>query len=222
MYLDFHTHSVTNHDNTQSIYNVVLSEESLSSGADWCEKEAISLGIHPWYIEEDNLDFLYDFLRERGKATNVKCIGETGLDKLKGADLKLQESVFSAQIRIAEVLKKPVIIHCVRAFNEIISIQKTIKPKVPLIIHGFSRKSELVKELVSKGFYISFGTDLLNKKHVQDAFAEMPLDKFFLETDDKEDIAIQQIYHKAAELKGLDLENIKEKVWRNYTQIIKH
>jgi TatD DNase family protein len=222
MYLDFHTHSVTNHDNTQSIYNVVLSEESISSRANWCEKEAISLGIHPWYIEECNLDLLYEFLRESGKAINVKCIGEAGLDKLKETDLKLQESVFLAQIRIAEVLKKPVVIHCVRAFNEIISIQRIIDPGVPLVIHGFSRKAELAKELVSKGFYLSFGADLINKVHVQEAFAEMPLDKFFLETDDKEDITIQQIYQKAAELKGIDLEKLKETVWRNYRQIIKH
>lgn len=222
MYLDFHTHSVINHDNTQSIYNVVLSEESISSRADWCEKDAISLGIHPWYIEEGNLDFLYEFLRESGNAANVKCIGEAGLDKLKGADFKLQENVFLAQIRIAEALKKPVVVHCVRAFNELKAIQKVVQPKVPLIIHGFSKKTELAKELVSKGFYLSFGADLLNKIHVQEAFAEMPLDTFFLETDDKEDIAIRQIYQKAAELKGLDLENIKETVWRNYTQIIRH
>lgn len=219
MYLDFHTHSVINHEDTKSIYNAILSEESIMMKEEWCEKEAVSLGIHPWYVDENTLGSLLEFLRENGKAANVKCIGEAGLDKLKGADVSLQEKVFLAQIRIAETLKKPMVVHCVRAFNEILAIQKIIRPKIPLIIHGFSKKAELARELVSKGFYLSFGADLLYKKHVQEAFIEIPLDRIFLETDDREDITIQQIYQKAAELRRIDLGNLKEAVYQNYISL---
>ena len=216
MYLNFHTHSVINQDDTLSIYNVVLREESMLMWEDLLGIEAFSMGIHPWYIDESNLSLMFDFLKENGKATNVKCIGEAGLDKLKGADLRIQEKVFLAQIRIAEALKKPMVVHCVKAFNELIAIQKIIRPKIPLIIHGFSRKEELARELILKGFYLSFGADLLNKTHIQEAFTETPLDRVFLETDDREDITIHQIYQKAAELKGIDLGNLREIVYQNY------
>lgn len=222
MYLDFHTHSCINQEDTLSILNVVLNGESLHNQESFREREAVSIGIHPWYIDKDSLEDMLEFLSDEGKRNNVKCIGEAGLDKLKGADLQTQEKVFLAQLRIAEKLKKSLVIHCVRAFNELVAIEKVLKPKIPMIIHGFSRKADLARELINKNFRLSFGASLLEKEHVQDAFVATPLDKLFLETDDREDVTIQEIYQKAAVLKGLDLESIKMSIWENFKQVIEH
>jgi TatD DNase family protein len=219
MYLDFHTHSSINNVDTTSIYNGMICKEGIGKWQEWNTLQAISLGIHPWYIEEDSLDDQYQFLIENGKSDNVKYIGEVGLDKLKGPNLKLQKEVFLAQIHIAESLNKPLVIHCVRSFNELLEIHKKVKPKVPMIIHGFAKKSDLGRALLANDFFLSFGKEIINKPHVQDTFLMTPLDRIFLETDTSEDITIQQIYQKAAELKEISLGSLKDRVLKNYIGI---
>lgn len=218
MFLNFHTHSTNTHQKSRSIYNVILQESTLEDRS-WNNLSDISLGLHPWYINENTATETLDFLRISGRAKNVKCIGEAGIDKLKGAELKFQEQVFIHQIRIAEALKKPVIIHCVRAFNEVIAIQKLLRPKVPLVIHGFNKKVDLAQDLVSKGFYLSFGKDLLYKAQVQEAFKAVPIDKVFFETDDDENLNIEEVYTKAADLKRTKTEELQEIIYQNFLEL---
>ncbi len=79
---------------------------------------------------------------------SVIFLGECGFDRLKGEDLAFQTTVFEAQIRLAESISKPVVIHCVKAFNEIISIKKRLKPSIPLIIHGFHQNKTILNDLI--------------------------------------------------------------------------
>ncbi len=218
MFLNFHTHSTITHQNSRSIYNVILQENTLEDRF-WNNLSDISLGLHPWYINENTAAEILEFLRIGGRAENVKCIGEAGIDKLNGAELKFQEQIFIQQIRIAEALKKPVIIHCVRAFNEVIAIQKLLRPKVPLVVHGFNKKVDLAQDLVSKDFYLSFGKDLLYKTQVQEAFKTVPIDKVFFETDDDENLNIEEIYTKAADIKGIKTEELQEIIYQNFLEL---
>ena len=218
MFLDFHTHKTVKEAGVQNIYNVILSEEALQDQW-WKNREAVSVGIHPWYITENRLEEMLAFLQEVAVLPVVKCIGEAGLDTLRGGDMAVQEMVFTRQIRIAEAVGKPVVIHCVRAFNELMALVKRVKPAVPVIIHGFSRKPELARKLVSAGFYLSFGKDLLNKPHVQEAFRVTPADRLFLETDDREDLSIREVYEKAAAIRGISLEELQEITNQNYTTL---
>jgi len=218
MFLDFHTHKTVKEAGVQNIYNVILSEEALQDQR-WKNQEAVSVGIHPWYITENRLEEMRAFLQEVAVLPVVKCIGEAGLDTLRGGDMAVQEMVFIQQIRIAEAVGKPVVIHCVRAFNELMAVVKGIKPAIPMIIHGFSRKPELACKLVSAGFYLSFGKDLLNKPHVQEAFRETPADRLFLETDDREDLSIREVYEKAAAIRGVSLEELQQITNQNYTTL---
>lgn len=215
MFLDFHTHKLAKEADVHNICNVILNAETMED-EQWKNHEAVSVGIHPWYIDTELLEEGLAFLQEAASLAVVKCIGETGIDKLRGADLQLQEEVFIRQVRIAEQVGKPVVIHCVRAFNELMAIKKAVRPRVPMIIHGFNRKPELAAELVSKGFYLSFGKDVLDKPLVQQALRETPADRLFLETDDCTEVSIRDIFEKAAALRGVSLKELQEKIYQNY------
>lgn len=215
MFLDFHTHNIVKHENTKSIYNVILNTERLADHS-WRDLEAISLGIHPWFIDESSLEQHLEALRFYAQQHNVKCIGEAGIDKLKGGPLKLQEEVFIRQIRIAEGVRKPIVVHCVRAFNEIISIQKVLKPKVPMVVHGFAKNAELAKELIKNGFYLSFGADLLNRAHIQEALMAVPIERIFLETDSSSEFSIFDVYCKAEAILNRE---IQEQIYQNYLEL---
>lgn len=216
MFLDFHTHKVSQDAGVCGIFNVILRNREEE---EWKNRPAVSVGIHPWYIPGEGLEELFDILEDVAALPMVKCIGETGLDALKGGSLKDQEEVFIRQIRIAEKVGKPVVVHCVRAFNELLSVIKKVGPRVPLVIHGFNRKPELARELISAGFYLSFGMDIGDKLHVQRAFQETPADRFFLETDGREGVEIQEIYEKAAVLRGVALPELQKIIHQNYIRL---
>ena len=174
-----------------------------------------SAGIHPKDILED-FEFQLSWLKKT--AENKKCvaIGECGLDRLADKNLQIQKEVFTRQIYLANDLQKPLIIHCVRQFQELLNYKKIAK--VPMIIHGFNKKSTVGNELLLKGFYFSLGKSLLQNVDLQDFFKSIPLDKFFLETDASE-MDISLIYQKAAEIKSLSLENLNEIIQINLNKI---
>ena len=212
MYLDFHTHFGQKNSDVRTIQNIII-------GRDDVEIEAgkwYSAGIHPWYIREESLVQDLDFLWDFAKKPEVKLIGEAGWDKIRGAAWNTQESVFREQIRIAESVNKPMVIHCVRAYNELVSLNKVLRPKIPVIIHGFNKKVELSRELISNGFYLSFGAALLDNVYTQQALKTTPSDRIFLETDDRDDVTIQAIYEKASTLLAIDKEQLEEEIYNNF------
>ncbi|HEY1056222.1 MAG TPA: TatD family hydrolase, partial [Emticicia sp.] len=176
--------------------------------------------IHPWYINENSAKLQLKKLAGIASDPAIKFIGECGLDRLKGAPLPLQEEIFIKQIRIAEEVKKPVIIHCVKCYNELISIKKIVRPRIPFIVHGFNTKIEIARQLLDKGFYLSLGGALLHEEsNALKVLQEIPLEKLFLETDDK-DISIVDIYQKAAEVKNLSLVVMEKILFDNYLGLV--
>jgi TatD DNase family protein len=87
-----------------------------------------------------------------------------------------------------------------------------------MVIHGFSKKVELAKQLIANGFYISFGKYLLKNPELESVFKSIPNDRFFLETDTIEE-GIQDVYALAAKYKNLDLNELQEIVNKNYTTV---
>lgn len=165
-----------------------------------------SAGIHPWYASED----LLNTLQTIAKQSNIVVIGEAGLDKLTHTPWELQKKLFLDQIDLAENLKKPLIIHCVKAWPELIAIHKTSRPSVPWIVHGFRGKGELARQLIQLGFYLSFG------RHYQSEaiFEAWNSNRLFVETDDK-DICIQEIYASASSTLGISEDVLSEEIHSN-------
>lgn len=182
----------------------------------------LSIGIHPWFINPQHIEQSLLHLQTLCKNPNVFSIGECGLDKCIQTDLSLQIDVFSRQIDLAERLGKPVIVHCVRAFNELLQLHKQLHPTQPWIVHGFVGKKELAKSLVKQGLYLSFGKALLNQhSHASSALQAIPLEQIFLETDDSA-YEISEIYVAAAKILGLDQTTLQRQLVANFERVFEY
>ena len=219
MLVDIHSHQIASEPNIKKLFNLDINEEVLNFDLEsfFGNNTSVSVVNHTWSVSEnpEQLDFLVAVMSD----SRVKAIGEIGLDKLKGPDLKLQEDVFLKQIRLAERVRKPVVIHCVRSFNELIGIKKIIKPKIPMVIHGFNKKTEVAAELIKKGFILSFGKALLDSDLVKEALKLCPIEQVFFETDDDEALKIGQVYEVASEILNISITDLEEKIYQNYLEL---
>ena len=220
-FINIHTHFATSDKNVFSIQNFTQNEWENAAFV-IARNEATegwhfaSVGIHPWFLTKENGEKDLETLAELLKNPNVLAFGECGLDKLKGESLDLQTLFFEAQISLAEAVQKPLIIHCVRAFNEIIAVKKRLKPSVPLVIHGFNKNEIVLAELLKNGFYISIGHAILRgSDKFKKSVLTIPVDRLFFETDDK-DVAIEDIYEAYCELTKTDLNNLKSVIYKNF------
>lgn len=210
MFYNLHTHILKNTQNTIELLNQYP----------WDFKTIdtpFSIGIHPWYINEDRLE--QDLKKIEFEIYNKNClaIGECGLDKRIDIPLANQIEVFKAHVFLAEKYKMPLILHLVGAFDELLLLKKEYKISVPIIIHGFSKNEILAKQLISNGCFLSLGKYLFSNPEVEKVLKNLPLSSFFLETD-MQNISIEEVYKKAASIKECslcELENQIEINWKN-------
>ena len=94
--------------------------------------------------------------------------------------------------------------------------KKTLKPTVPLIIHGFNKNQKVLDELLKNGFFISIGAAILRGgDDFKNSVLTIPLDKLFFETDDK-DIAIESVYKAYSELAKMSLSDLKSVIYQSF------
>ena len=212
-YFNLHTHQFTNQPDVLELVNQYPQEFDASI-------PFYSIGIHPLFIDENRLEKDFKVVEEKLALPECLALGECGLDKRSETSIEVQQSVFEKQLALAEKHHKPVVIHCVAAFQELIEIKKRLKISVPMIIHGFSKKVELARQLTDNGFYISFGKYLLRNPELESVFKSIPNNRFFLETDTIEE-GIQDVYALAAKYKEIELSELKEIVNKNFTTVFK-
>jgi TatD DNase family protein len=157
-------------------------------------KKFLSVGIHPWDIHTTDTSAI-QILEKIAGYKNVVAIGECGLDKNCTACIKEQGYFFERQVQISEKVKKPLIIHCVAAYNEIIQLNKKLQPQQNWIIHGFRGKPQLALQLLNAGFYLSYGENFNSESIVV-----TPFDRLCVETDES-NLDIETIYKKIALVK---------------------
>jgi len=209
-FIDIHTHHENNNPDIFSIRSY-----SIIDNNNIPVDKPFSVGVHPWDSEKFNFCH-FDTLRRISNQKNLKTIGETGLDKLKGAEFQIQKKIFEYHVELADKIKKPLIIHCVKYFNELIEIHDRMQPKSPWIIHSFSRDLQLAKELTKRGIHLSFGPILLKSiSNPYKYFSEIEKQFIFVETDDSNN-SIQEIYEQAAELRGIELEEMADIIESNF------
>jgi len=136
------------------------------------------LGIHPWWsTARADLDEL------ARRATHG--IGEIGLDRARGS-LAEQEALFRDQLAIARHRDLPVVLHCVRAYPELLRLLRDDGvPSVGGMVHGWNGPAELAAEFVDLGLSLSFGTRLCGNpgRRVRTSVVTVPGDRLLLETD---------------------------------------
>ena len=117
-----------------------------------------SAGLHPWYVNSGSMEKHLDWVEQQADNPQVLAIGEIGFDKTIDVPWKDQEYAFERQLALAEKLNKPVILHCVRSYNELDWYTATqSNQKIPWIFHWFNASAEIARELIRKNCYLSFG-----------------------------------------------------------------
>ena len=179
-----------------------------------------SAGIHPWDVDNINLDNSYNHLIDRLINSNCLALGECGLDKVCGTNLDLQKQVFQKQLELAhQSSKKVLIIHCVKAYQEILEEKKKCPYEFIWILHAFNGSKELVEQMSSHGFYFSLGDNLLNPhSKIHQSIKAIPLNRMFFETDESEE-SIDSIYQKAAEILSVSSGSLESKIMDNINQV---
>ena len=112
--------------------------------------EPASVGIHPWEAAEGDLATV------REHVGPAQIVGEIGLDYLR-PDREAQLRIFEGQLRLAEAAGKPVVLHCVKAFEETMRLLKQFRLRA-VIFHGFIGSPEQAARAVAAGYYLSFGS----------------------------------------------------------------
>ncbi len=213
-YINLHTHRFTNKHDILEIVNQYPREFDAAI-------PHYSIGIHPWYLDANFLDEDLAIIESKLQLENCLAIGECGLDKRIAIPLSLQTEVFEKQLLLAQQYAKPVILHCVAAFQELIAIKNQLKITVPMIVHGFSKNEIIAKQLVDAGFYLSFGKYLLRNPELEPVFKTIPNERFFLETDTIEE-GIREVYAIAAKIRTIEADILQQQIQKNYTKVFSH
>lgn len=213
-YIDIHTHSFYKQPDIISITNlrsgIPVPEDFFSA--------PLSIGIHPWNADNSEKLNLYNQIIV---ANNLYAIGECGLDKKKNISFELQKKVLIKQIEISENINKPLIIHCVGFYNEIISLKKECNPKQKWIIHGFSGHFQLARQLYKEGFILSFGESIFKQgSKSEESLRIAPPGMFFFETDESEK-SIKEIYARAAIIRNEEEEYLIELIYNQFKTLFK-
>lgn len=216
-YIDIHNHGATPVTGQFSIGNLMAHEECIP---DQTPGLAYTIGIHPWHLTKETFAEQLGKVSRYAGSTNVIALGEAGFDRLRGPALDLQRDAFEEQVKIADAISKPLFIHSVRAWDELLAEHKRLSPSTPWLIHGFRGKRELAQQLISKGMFISFWFDFIIRPESSELVRRLPLEKIFLETDGS-GVEIGTIYNKVASDLNMDIVQLKNQILSNYKVLFK-
>lgn len=188
-----------------------------------------AMGIHP----ENCGDFepgMIDQLRQMAKNPRVVAIGEIGLDYYwaENPPRELQQEVLRWQLRLAEELGLPVIIHDRDAHGDTLEMVREF-PRVRGVFHCFAGSAEMARELIKMGWMLSFNgaVTFKNAKKAPEVIAAVPLEKLMIETDapyltpvphrgERNDSSyVRLVAEKIAQIKGLTPEEVEKATWEN-------
>ena len=187
-----------------------------------------SIGIHPWNLKSQK--FKNSEIQKLGDLEsgclgdlNFLAIGECGIDRVCGVDFEIQKEAFIKQIELSERIAKPLIIHAVRTYPDVISIRKETKAKQVWIIHGFQGNEQSAEQLLKHAdIYLSLGDVLFkNEARAKQLLRIIPTDRLFFETDVAER-KISDVYEKAALLSGLEMDKLRNDIFNNFVKIFGH
>lgn len=217
-----------------------------------------TVGIHPIHTDKSFHDkqelggddeftsrgeeFDYEYYKKLVQDKKVVAIGECGLDYyhnrgnqiLNLKSQKLQKETFISQVELACEVKKPLMIHCREAYEDLIEILNTkyeILNTPPGVMHFFSGTKEDAKKLLDMGFYFSFGGVITFTRDYDEIVKMIPINRILSETDApyvtpapyrgkrNEPIYIIEVVKKLAEIKDVSFEETRERIFENARRV---
>lgn len=193
----------------------------------------VSVGNHPSDTAKHASEM--DELLRLGTDRKVVAIGETGLDYYYGKDtVAIQQESFRTHIRVANQLKKPLIIHTRDAQADTIGImQQENARQCGGVMHCFTESWDMAKQSLDLGFYISFSgiVTFKNAEALRDVASKVPDDMLLIETDSpylapvphrgKKNYPgwVKHVAECLAEVRGVPVEKIAELSSANYLRL---
>lgn len=212
IYINIHGHRQANNDEEWVLVNLLAKEYP----PDNMEKGYYSVGFHPYSIGSVNEAETLEKVRLAAKHPRVLAVGECGLDKAIDTNMEDQLRIFKLQVDIAEAADLPVVLHVVRAYNEMLEFRKAHGSQVPMIIHGYQGSTEMAGALVKAGFLLSFGERIGREgSKTIEALRQVPVESLFLETDEGEQ-DIRELYHIAATIKEIKVDQLRQQIFENF------
>lgn len=215
-FLNFHVHQHEAGKEEIVIQSLFLQENRIVEPGDTVFYTA---GLHPWHadlLSGTEIEYRLQKLIEEKK---IIAVGETGLDKIRGAKWETQLEAFNLQAHIAEKNNLPIIIHSVKSHNEVLKLKINLNSKIPWVIHNFTGSEQIATDLIRHGFYLSLCHHIQNSNsRISEYFNTLPLDKIFLETDDF-NVNIKGLYHTAATKFGISIEELKKQIVMNFESL---
>lgn len=195
----------------------------------WFKKNAA--GLLDEQTQEKIIALIRAELGQSSESGDLFCVavGECGLDKMIATPMELQQQLLAIHIDIANQLHKPLIIHCVRAHNELITLLKKHKTTFGGVIHAFTGSYETARQYVDMGFSLGVGGAITYERaqKTRVAVTKIPLEYLLLETD-APDMPLQggqgqrnspeyipQIAQVLAKLRGVDCAEIAAATRKN-------
>ena len=217
-YIDIHTHDGAVTD--PGIFSVIslMAHEGKQPGN--FTSVAYTFGIHPWFLTESTHDLQIEAVIDSAGNPSVIAIGEAGFDRLKGPSPDLQRRTFEEQVSVAEEHNKPVVIHCVRAWDELFQAHKRLKPSKPWLVHGFRGNKDLAAQLISKNMFLSFWFDFIIRPEASILLKSLPSERIFLETDGS-GFDIKDIYRKVSADLDITVDKLKKAINRNFSEFFR-
>lgn len=205
-YVDVHTHK-----RGKDIYLLDISDGRLAEEGELC-----SAGIHPMFIGTSEP---VKRIEEWAERKRIVAVGEAGFDRNSETGIAVQTELFEEEVRISETYKLPLIIHCVKAFPELLAVYKKMRPRQAWIIHGYNNNRQILDELLKHGLYISAGKKVfVETSNIRQVLPFIPLEQLFIETDDS-DYTIEEVYAKVADLLRIPLDMLIRCMYRNWLSV---
>ncbi len=200
-------------------------------------------GLHPWYCSRRPKDWL-DRLQLHLEAEPSAGVGEVGLDLwLEGADIDDQIRVLEPQLALATALGRTVTLHCLRAWDPLLRVlRRWTVPRQGFLVHAFNGSMDIAAQLIELGARFSFSTSFLEPRRakLRAVYRQLPLERLLVETDAPAMappvgegavvVSDQQgpvnhpcniivAYRALAELREVDIRDLKLAVERNFTDL---
>ena len=177
-WLDFHTHQPYHPSQgyvSVRSYSPPLLQSSIS-------QEYFTAGLHPWETAlPENRQWIETELVPCLKQANCLGLGEVGLDRGRGAALPEQQALLELQLDIAKRLQLPIVVHCVRAWSELMASFKRVKPTTAKAIHGYNGSYHVLQSLLAEDWYIS--PQIRRNGTMEQLVSNIPVNRLLLETD---------------------------------------
>lgn len=202
MYIDAHTHNTAAKTHPRIIVGIH------------------TFGIHPWELltsfSRNNFDESWQRFKDK---KNYYVVGECGLDRAREglASIEDQKHVLIKHLELAEEKKKPIVLHTVRAFSDLLGILKKMKFTQHIMLHDFSGNEVEMKELLKYPVFFSYGSRIFKNNQM---LKLTPRECLLFETDDQTEFSIEDIYKKASESLECNMEELQAIVEKNFLRFL--